>query len=474
MENFLGQIFVWLRKISGWWDRLYGVDMRFGALRGCVVRNGIAAAGLLGCVLAGCAGVLAQSGAAGGKPVVTLDEAIQRAEANEPVFAGMKADSQAAGLDRWIARTTLLPNAVYHNQAIYTQSGSELGANSPKFIAGNGVHEYMSQAVVNETAGLVQVAGVRRADAVAARAAAELEVARRGLVAAVTGLYYGELAAERKLAIAEQAQTEAAGFTGLTGKRENAREAAHADVVKAELLEQQRDRELGDARLGAEKAHLELGVLLFADPRTEYALAAGGEAAELPTLEAVEEATGKSNPELKSALEGLKASQADVLGARAAYLPELGLNLTYGIDAPQFAVNGPDHLSNMGYSASVTLDLPVWDWLATHGKVRQSEIRRDAAKVALTSAQRRLIAQLEETYGEASVAREQLASLDRSVATAAESLRLTKMRYAEGEGTVLEVVDAQASYVDVANAQEDGRVRYEVARAQLEALAGRL
>jgi uncharacterized membrane protein len=85
LENFLGQIFVWLRKISGWWDRLYGVDMRFGALRGCVVRNGIAAAGLLGCVLAGCAGVLAQSGAAGGKPVVTLDEAIQRAEANEPV-----------------------------------------------------------------------------------------------------------------------------------------------------------------------------------------------------------------------------------------------------------------------------------------------------------------------------------------------------------------------------------------------------
>jgi len=53
----------------------------------------------------------------------------------------------------------------------------------------------------------------------------------------------------------------------LTGKREQAREAANADVVKAQLLEQQRQRDLSDARVTAEKARLELGVLLFADPK---------------------------------------------------------------------------------------------------------------------------------------------------------------------------------------------------------------
>ena len=116
---------------------------------------------------------------------------------------------------------------------------------------------------------------------------------------------------------------------------------------------------------------------------------------------------------------------------------------TYGIDAPQFAVNGPEGVRNLGYSASVTLDIPVWDWFATEHKVKQSEIRRDAAKVALTATQRRLIAQLDESYAEAAAARDQLASLDSSVATAAESLRLTKLRYTGGEATVLEVVDAQ-------------------------------
>ena len=78
-------------------------------------------------------------------------------------------------------------------------------------------------------------------------------------------------------------------------------------------------------------------------------------------------------------------------------------------------------------------------------KVRQSEINRDVAQVALTNTQRKLIAQLEEYYAEAVAAHDQLDSLDQSVATAAESLRLTRLRYSAGEATILEVVDAENS-----------------------------
>ncbi len=379
-----------------------------------------------------------------------------------------------------IARAGLLPNVAYYNQGLYTEPNGAQGQvgqvsgtpDLPKFIANNGVREYLSQAVVNETLGLRGMAGVRRADAAAAMAAAELEVARRGLVAAVTALFYGSLAADHKLAVAERAHQEAADFTALTGKREQAREAAHADVVKAQLEEQQRERDFEDARLAAEKARLELGVLLFPDPRTPYTLQAPDAAPPLASREDVEQAAAKNNPELKSALAALGVSNADVLAARAAYLPDLGLNVTYGIDAPQFAVNGPDRVRNLGYSASVTVNIPVWDWLSTQHKVKQSEIRRDAAQVALSATQRRLIARLDEAYSEAEAARDQLASLDASAATAAESLRLTKLRYSGGEATVLEVVDAQSAFVSAENAREDGRVRYEAARADLQTLTG--
>ena len=214
-----------------------------------------------------------------GPVVVTLEQAIKRAEANEPEFAAARADSQVAGLDRWIARAGLLPNAVYHNQALYSQT--DRGQTIPRFIANNAAREYSSQGVFNETLGLGQLAGVRRADAEEARAKAELEVARRGLVAAVTGLYYGVVAEDNKLTIAERAYGEATAFTELTSKREQERESAHADTVKAQLLEQQRERDLSDARVAAEKARLELGVLLFADPRTPYTVTAADGSAPL-------------------------------------------------------------------------------------------------------------------------------------------------------------------------------------------------
>ena len=409
---------------------------------------------------------------------ITLDEAIHRAQSNEPNFVSANAANRIARLDRSIARNGLLPNATWVNGYLYTQGsgqsvpGSTVDQQPPKFIANNAVREYVSQASVTETVGLTGLAAIRRADAAAAMAEAELEVARRGLVSAVTSLFYNSLAADHKLAVAQRARQEAMDFSKLTDEREQAREAAHADVVKAQLQEQQRQRELQDATVMAERARLELGVLLFPDPRTSYALQADAAPAPLAPRADIEQAAARNNPELRSALANLSATNADVLAARAAYLPDLGLSYNYGIDAPQFAVNGPDGTRNLGYSASVTLDIPLWDWFSTQHRVKQSEIRRDVAKVALTTTQRQLIARLDEAYSEALAARDQLASHEASVATAGESLRLTKLRYNGGEATVLEVVDAQSAFVLAENALEDGRVRYETARADLQTLTG--
>ncbi len=418
--------------------------------------------------------------------MITLEDAIRLAEASEPVYAAAAAARRSAGLDKSIAAAGLLPNVAYFNQGLYTEPNGVHGqvgqfsdtADLPKFIANNGVREYISQGIVNETLGLGPVAAVRHADAAAAVAQAEQEIARRGLVAAVAGMFFGSLAADHKLAVAERARQEAADFTKTTTEREQAREAAHADVVKAQLVEQQRERDAVDAQVEAEKARLELGVLLFSDPRAPYTLRAPEAAPALASKEDVEQAAAKNNPELKSALASLAASKADVQAAWGALLPNVGLNVTYGIDAPQFATNGPLDpqfrlkARNLGYSASVTVNVPVWDWLASEHKVKQSEIRRDVAQVALTNTQRRLIAELEEAYSEARAASDQLASLDESVTTAEESLRLTKLRYAGGEATALEVVDAESAYVTAENAGEDGRVRYETARAALQTLTG--
>jgi outer membrane protein len=426
-------------------------------------------------------GVAAQGGvqnASQAAPTITLDQALSLARANEPAFAAAVAASKTAQVDRSIARAALLPSVVYHNQYLYTQpngglnqAGSTGTQAAPRFIANNTVHEYISQGVVTETIGLAQYSALARADAAAAIASAEMEISRRGLTSTVIGLFYNSTAAQERIVIQERATNEAADFVKQTEQREVAREVAHADVIKAQLTLQQRQRDLGDAQLQSQKARLDLGVLLFPDPRSPYSATLPA-AASLPERAVVETQAAANNPELKSALATLRSKDLDITTARAAYLPDLALNYSYGIDAPQFAVNGPDGVRNLGYSASATLDIPVWDWLATQHKIKQAHILRDAAQVALTSTQRTLIAQLEEFYGEASLAHDQLASLELSVQTARESLRLTRMRYSAGEATVLDVVDAQNSFTTAELAHQDGTIRYQLALANLQLLTG--
>ena len=413
---------------------------------------------------------------------LTLQQAIARATANEPAFAAATAEQKAAVLDRKIARTALLPTATYHNQAIYTEPngvpasriGQTTNAPAPTFIANNAVREYASQGVFNETLGLGQVGAIRLADANAARAQAEVEVARRGLVTTVVSLFYGAETGEGRVRIAREALDEANHFVDITGKREAAREAAHADVLKAQLAQQQRQRELLDAQVTADKARVELAVLLYPDPSTAFNLAPQEAPLMLADLPAIQSLAGQNNPELRSALASVEISQAGTYTARTALLPELALNFTYGIDATNFGVNGPDGIQNLGYSMSAQLDIPVWDWLATERRVKQARLREGAARVALTAAQRRLLADLKEDYAEASAANQQLSSLSASVGTARESLRLTDLRYVDGESSALEVVDAEGALMSAENAEIDGRTRYALALANLQTLTGKL
>lgn len=429
--------------------------------------------------------VPAGSSTAPSGPPITLEEAIRRARTSDHTYVSAVADKGTADAQRTIVRSAVLPNIAYHNQFIYTQPqrpysvsiGTNVAGGSPPpiFIANNTVHEYVSQGVVTETIGVGLVAETQRAYAEAAAAKAKLEIARRGLVSAVVGAYYGLLAAEEKAHVAARALDEANRFGQISGQLEAGGEVAHADTLKAGLQQAQRQRDYEDAMLAAEKARLDLGVLLFPDPTTNYTLASDLE--HPPTLATREElaATAKNaSPDVRAALATLRAAQLGVTASISGFLPDLSLAYNYGIDAPQFAIHDRDGIRNLGYSATATFDIPVWDWFATAAKVKQSRLARDLAKADLTVAQRRLIAAFQEFYGEAEVSSRQLASLTRSVTDSREALRLTTMRYSNGEGTVLEVVDAQNTVVTAESARADGVVRYYTALANLQTMTGNM
>lgn len=408
-----------------------------------------------------------------GAPItITLQDALQRARLNDPQYRSAITDLGVAREDRVQARAGLLPNLNYNNSFIYTQgTGVPLSAAS-KFIANNGVHEYISQADVHQALSLTNYADYRRSSAALAQARAKAEIATRGLVVTVTESYYGLVVTERKYATAQRAAAEAARFLDVSQKLESGGEVAHADVIKARIQAQQQQRDLQEAQLAMERSRLDLAVLLFPDFNQDFAVVDDLQTIDpLPSFAEVETAGKKNNPDLRAALAGFEVANHEVAAAWGGLLPALSVDYFYGIDSNQFAITR-DGVRNVGYSAVATLQIPVFSWGADRSKLKQAELRRDQAHVDLTYAQKQLLSHLRQYYGEAETARSEMESLASSAQLAADSMRLTTLRYQAGESTVLEVVDAQNTLTQARNAYDDGQARFRVAVANLQTLTG--
>ena len=400
---------------------------------------------------------------------LTLQDALERAREYNPQFQRVVTGAAIAHQDSKQALAGLLPTVTYNNQFIYTQP-NQLGG--VRFIANNAVHEYISQGNVHETIGVAEIAGFRSVSAAAAIAKANADIASRGLTVTVVQLYYSLAAEQAKEVAAQQTADEGEAFLWLTSNLENGGEVAHSDAIKAELQAEDRRRQLKEAQLATLHAQLDLAVVLFPNFNTNFNLAEGLHAAvPLPRLEDVQQHAARDNPDIRAALEIVHQAGYEVTVARAGYLPSLSLDYFYGIDAPNFATRGQG-FQNLGYSAVATLNIPIWNWGATQSRVKQAELRREQSKRELSYAQRKLLAELQFLYAEAQTAQNELAGLERASKLAAESLRLTTLRYKNGEGTVLEVVDAQTAFATSSAAYHDGAVRYRVALASLQTLTG--
>lgn len=402
--------------------------------------------------------------------VLTLQDAIARAKVNDPQFRAALTELGIAHQDTLQNRAGLLPSVNYNMAFTYTEGN---GTSTGRFLANNGVHEYVAQGNVHQTLSPGALADYRRVAATEALSRAKSEIATRGLVVAVVQAYYQYVVAQRKYATAQKAASEADRFLSISQKLQNGGEVARSDVIKAQIQHQQQQRELQDSLLEMNKSRLGLAVLLFPNFEENFSVVDDLRLPDpLPSFVEVQTAATKNNPELRAALASLRQTDQEVKVAWTAMLPSVGLDYFYGIDANQFAVRDRNGLRNLGYEASATLQLPIWNWGAGYSKVKQADLRRQQADVELSFAQRRLLADLRSFYDETETSRAQLESLSQTAELASDSLRLTTLRYQAGEATVLEVVDAQNTLTLARNAYDDGQVRFQVALANLQTLTG--
>ena len=413
-------------------------------------------------------------------PVITLQDALERARALDLQVQTAITDARIAREDVVQARSSLLPSLNNSTQYLGTQGNGLLP--SGRFVSNDGVHVYREWGILHQdiNADLVLGTGRQHAGAAEAAARARIEIAQRGLKVTVTKNYYGLVAAQRKYATAQTAVQQAMTFLEQTRQRERAGEVARADTVKAEVQYEQQRNNFQEAELAMSNARLNLAVLLFPTLNENFTVVDDLDAARtLPAFAEIQSMAERENPDLRAAEQALRAAGAEIQLAKNASYPTLSFDGVYGIEANAFALHStaaaaPEAgvLPNPGYFITANLTIPIFDWGTRRSKVEQARAREQQARVELSHTQRQLVTNMYLYYNEAMVALASVDRLRRTADLAAESLRLTNLRYGAGESTALEVVDAQRSLLDARNAYDDAQARYRVALANLQTVTG--
>ena len=411
---------------------------------------------------------------------ITLQDALDRAEKNDAQYSAAVTDARMAKEDRVQMRATGLPSLGLQTSALLTQGNGALSTG--RYVTNDGVHVYRQWGVVHQDFSLstLTMIGDRRGAALEALARAKAEIARRGLKVTVTKNYYALVVSERKYSTAQEALKQSARFLAMTKDQERQGEAAHSDVIKAQIQSNQQQAVLQDVQLQMEDDRLTLAVLLFPTLTENFSVVDDlDEGQSLPSFSDSREMAVRENPDLRVAMEAVRETSLGISAARSALLPSVTTDFDYGIEANRFAFRsevtafpekGP--LPNLGYFATITLNLPVWDWGTLRSKLHQAEYQRQQARVELTLAQRQTISELYTFYNEAQTAKSAVDTLRETANLAGEGLRLTTLRYEAGQASALEVVDAQNTLTQARNAYDDSQARLRLALAQLQTLTG--
>jgi outer membrane protein TolC len=414
---------------------------------------------------------------------ITLPDAIKRAQTFSPTVQQALTNAKIAAEKPLQTRSANLPIVSANSQYLYTQGN---GTPSARYIANNGVHEYIAQGDVHQALSLGNFILYRQSIVAAALSRDQKEIAVRGLTVAVVTAYATLVAAKEKYTAQQQATKAAQDFLQTTQQLESGGEVAHADVVKAQIQYGDSQVALQDAELSRDTARAALAILLFPDVRQNYDVVDDpANVLQLPSFADAETEARHNNPALDAAFKAEGVAKDDVDAARAGYLPSMTLDYFYGIDANHFAMQTPSDprldpelhgrpIQNLGYSALASLTIPVWNWGETHSKVKSAKILLHQADLDRQYAERKLVSDLDTFYGEAKVAKLELGIRQTAASNAAESQKLTLMQYKAGQATALEVVNAQNTLTLERTAFADAEARYATALANLATLTGSL
>lgn len=274
---------------------------------------------------------------------------------------------------------------------------------------------------------------------------AAARAAQVAMVAEVSQAYLTYAGAQQRLELVQRTLASREQSLSLTSQRRTAGTATALDYQEALGLVEQSRAEL-EVTLREQKQAFNALVLLLgtqdaastipAEPREQLRLlqdVAPGAPSEL--LE--------HRPDILAAEHRLKARNADIGAARAAFFPRISLTGTYGSSSEQ--LSGLFQGGSRSWSFVPTLSLPIFDAGRNRANLDLAEVRRDSAVAEYEGSIQTAFREVADALAARDTLQREESARRALAATSTQALKLARARYEGGVDDHLRYLDAQRS-----------------------------
>ena len=180
----------------------------------------------------------------------------------------------------------------------------------------------------------------------------------------------------------------------------------------------------------------------------------------------------ENHPQILMAISEIERAEGVLSMAKGGRLPKVSISGGYSWKNEK--ASEAKNLFDRDYTWTIggTVTLPLFDGLSTKANIREAQEGLINAQLKLKQTQRKVELDIQEALLEMTRAKESLKVTVESLSAAGEDLRLAQEKYKLGSVTMLELLDAQASYSSIQASWVEALYAYRLAQAEMERALG--
>lgn len=278
--------------------------------------------------------------------------------------------------------------------------------------------------------------------------------ARHDVATGADRAYLGAVAARDAAEVYREAERLADSNLAVVERLYEQGQTSEYDLLRAQVqaANSRPDRIAADntARLALDRLRNMLALL----PETELHLQSTIAEVAVPdlTLDALIVEAEQNRPELHQSEQMVKINKKLIGIARSGYKPTLGLSSrvqwdSFQDDISKTSVSGGAW--NRSWNVALVMSWPIFTGFETTGKIRQAKVDYNQSRLDDSQLRRQVRLEVRDAVGRVNEARQRVEALGETVAQAERGVDISRIRFENGLGTQLELMDAQVALTTV-------------------------